>query len=136
MSIVLENCEAPISNLEFDEFTKFIGGTPSEYFRSFYTTYNGGTFDERAVESNAFLLNSFLSIKNGEATIEETYKQLIKGYPSLASLIPFAYDDCGNIFVLSVRSKDHGIVYLWLTDEEELVLLSNSFEAFLSDLEK
>ncbi len=136
MPLILQNCEAPISKLEFDEFTAFIGSTPSEYFRDFYLTNNGGILEESITEDNIFLLNSFLSIKNGEATIEDTYKQLIKGEPELVNLIPFAYDDCGNLFVLSIRNKDHGLIYLWLTDEKELVLLSNSFEIFITDLEK
>ncbi|WP_426220748.1 SMI1/KNR4 family protein [Pseudomonas sp. DWRC2-2] len=136
MPITLQNCEAPISTLELDEFTKTIGSTPSEYFRNFYLTNNGGTFDDSITESNAFLLNSFLSIKNAEVTIEDTYKQLIKGEPELKNLVPFAYDDCGNIFVLSARNKDFGLVYLWLSDERDLVFLSSSFEEFLAQLEQ
>ncbi|WP_226478704.1 SMI1/KNR4 family protein [Pseudomonas sp. MWU16-30323] len=136
MPINLQNCEAPISNTEFDEFTKSIGSMPSKYFRDFYIANNGGTLDESTIENNAFLLNSFLSIKNGEATIEDTYKQLIKGQPDLINLIPFAYDDCGNIFALSTRNEDSGLIYLWLADEKELLLISNSFEEFLTDLEQ
>ena len=136
MPIILQNCEAPISVLEFDEFTKSIGSTPPECFRSFYMKNNGGDIDDSTTESNVFLLNSFLSIKNGETTIEDTYKQLIKGEPELISLVPFAYDDCGNMFVLSGRNKDLGLIYLWLTDERDLVLLSSSFEEFLAQLEQ
>lgn len=136
MPITLKNCEASISSLEFDEFTKAIGSTPSENFRNFYITNNGGTIDDSTTESNAFLLNSFLPIKNGETTIEDTYKQLTKGEPELINLVPFAYDDCGNMFVLSARNKDFGLVYLWLADERDLVLLSSSFEGFLAQLEQ
>ena len=136
MPITLQNCETPISTLEFDEFTKTIGSTPSEYFRNFYIANNGGAIDDSTTESNAFLLNSFLSIKNGDTTIEDTYKQLIKGEPELINLVPFAYDDCGNIFVLSARNNDYGLIYLWLTDERDLVLLSSSFEEFLAQLEQ
>lgn len=136
MPITLQNCEAPISALEFDEFTKYIGNTPPEYFRSFYMKNNGGAIDDSTTESNVFLLNSFLSIKNGETTIEDIYKQLIKVEPELINLVPFAYDDCGNMFVLSARNKDFGFIYLWLTDERDLVLLSSSFEEFLAQLEQ
>lgn len=134
MPLVLQNCEKPINNHEFDEFATAIGSTPPEHFRSFYMDNNGGTLDDSNTGSNIFLLNSFLSIKYGEATIESTYKQLINGEPNLVKLIPFAYDDCGNLFVISTREKDYGKIYLWLTDEKELDLLSNSFEIFLADI--
>lgn len=134
MPLALHNGEEPINNNEFDEFATAIGSTPPEHFKIFYIENNGGVLDDSNTESNIFLLNSFLSIKYGEATIESTYKQLINGEPDLVKLIPFAYDDCGNLFVISTREKDYGKIYLWLTDEKELDLLSNSFEIFLADI--
>ncbi|WP_449432092.1 SMI1/KNR4 family protein [Pseudomonas putida] len=134
MPIILNNCETPISQEEFDEFTQTIGTTPTREFMEFYLSNNGGTIEETINESNPFLLNSFLSIKYGEATIEDTYEQLTETNDFNPNLVPFAYDDCGNLFVLSTYKDSFGEVHLWLQQENELILVSKTFMGFLQEL--
>ncbi|MNT14902.1 SMI1 / KNR4 family protein [compost metagenome] len=98
---------------------------------NFYLTNNGGFIDDKQHTESELLINSFLSIKHGEATIENVYKQLVKSTPSLAGLIPFAYDDCGNLFLLSTNNDDNGCVYLWLPSESEKFPISDTFNSFL-----
>lgn len=134
MPIKLMEPESPITTDDFYEFAKSINAHPSRELMEFYLINNGGFIDNIPDTSPGSSINSFLSIKYGEATIDNTYKQLIKGTPSLLGLIPFAYDDCGNLFLLSTNSNDNGRVYLWLPDEGEKVLLCETFNDFLETL--
>ena len=104
MPVKLIESEQPISTSDFLAFTKSINAHPTSEFINFYLTNNGGFIDDKQHTESELLINSFLSIKYGEATIENVYKQLVKSTPSLAGLIPFAYDDCGNLFLLSASS--------------------------------
>ncbi|MOA33338.1 SMI1 / KNR4 family protein [compost metagenome] len=123
--------EQPISKSDFLEFTQSINAHPTSEFMNFYLTNNGGFIDDKQHTESELLINSFLSIKHGEATIENVYKQLVKSTPSLAGLIPFAYDDCGNLFLLSTNNDDNGCVYLWLPSESEKFPISDTFNSFL-----
>lgn len=57
------------------------------------------------------------------------------------TLLPFADNGCGDYFCLSVGDNKYGAVYRWHhefpeDDEGKLLLLSDSFGAFLSKLER
>lgn len=131
MPVKLIESEQPISKSDFLEFTQSINAHPTSEFMNFYLTNNGGFIDDKQHSESELLINSFLSIKYGEATIENVYKQLVKSTPSLAGLIPFAYDDCGNLFLLSTNNDDNGRVYLWLPSESEKFPISDTFNSFL-----
>lgn len=49
-------------------------------------------------------------------------------------MIPFAYDRVDNSFLLSVKEDNFGYIYLYLMDEEELALVCESFEEFMTEL--
>ncbi|KDN10139.1 hypothetical protein GAPWKB30_1247 [Gilliamella apicola] len=49
-------------------------------------------------------------------------------------MIPFAYDEGGNCFLLSLKNENYGEIYIWLMDEKELVLVSESFDSFINKL--
>ncbi|EAN5126954.1 SMI1/KNR4 family protein, partial [Salmonella enterica] len=53
---------------------------------------------------------------------------------NLKKMVPFAYDEGGNCFLLSLRDKDYGKVYIWLMDEKELAFVSESFDEFINEL--
>lgn len=131
MPVKLIESEQPISKSDFLEFTQSINAHPTSEFMNFYLTNNGGFIDDKQHSESELLINSFLSIKYGEATIENVYKQLVKSTPSLAGLIPFAYDDCGNLFLLSTNNDDNRRVYLWLPSESEKFPISDTFNSFL-----
>ncbi|MDK2355467.1 SMI1/KNR4 family protein [Enterobacter hormaechei] len=50
-------------------------------------------------------------------------------------MVPFAYDDGGNSFLLSLKSDDSlGKVFVFLMDDKEVELVSGSFSEFLEEL--
>jgi hypothetical protein len=61
-------------------------------------------------------------------------------------MLPIAVDDGGNLYLLSLRSKDYSTIYFWDHElegdegeeptEENLTYLSHSFSNFFSNLKK
>ncbi|MFW0767459.1 SMI1/KNR4 family protein [Trabulsiella odontotermitis] len=49
-------------------------------------------------------------------------------------MIPFADNERGNCFLLSLRDIDYGRIYIWLMDEKELGFVSQSFDEFINAL--
>ncbi|EDA2188095.1 SMI1/KNR4 family protein, partial [Salmonella enterica subsp. enterica serovar Montevideo] len=70
----------------------------------------------------------------GDLPIENIYSDLIDVFSNLKKMVPFAYDEGGNCFLLSLRDKDYGKVYIWLMDEKELAFVSESFDEFINEL--
>lgn len=133
MSIILEESQKKLSPEELAAFEQQYNVSLPEDFVQFYLNYNGGYLPE-SDEDNPYLLGGFLPIKYGRVPIEEHYKDLTESFPELKGLIPFAYDDGGNLFLLSSKESDFGKVYIWLMDETELDFVSNSFSSFLNEL--
>ncbi|MBT2342158.1 MULTISPECIES: SMI1/KNR4 family protein [Pseudomonas] len=133
MRLILEDSEHTISVQELNEFQEKFNVELPTAFRNFYLRHNGGNLSESSSE-NEFLLGGFTPIKYGEAPIETVYRDLTDDVPSLKGMIPFAYDQGGNSFLLSVKTDDFGNVYLYLMDEEDLAFVCESFEEFLTEL--
>lgn len=133
MSIALEESQKKLSPEDLVIFEQQYNLHLPEDFVKFYLNYNGGYLPE-SDENNPYLLGGFLPIKYGRVPIEEHYKDLMEGFPELKGLLPFAYDDGGNLFLLSTRQSDFANVYIWLMDETELDFVSESFSSFLNEL--
>ncbi|MGN8274943.1 SMI1/KNR4 family protein [Pseudomonas sp. SMN5] len=133
MRLTLEDSENALSVQELNEFQEKFNVELPTAFRNFYLKHNGGNLSESNSE-NEFLLGGFTPIKYGEAPIEIVYRDLTDDVPSLKAMIPFAYDQGGNPFLLSVKRDDFGSVYLYLMDEEDLAFVCESFEEFLTEL--
>ncbi|QGL79478.1 SMI1/KNR4 family protein [Stenotrophomonas maltophilia] len=116
------------------DFSDSTGLRLSREFVDFYLENNGGYPDVEPDEANPLQLNSFLSIRYGDGTIDAAYQTLVRGNPALDGLVPFAYDDCGNIFLLSGKLGMPEEVFLWLPGEEELETIFSSFGEFLRAL--
>lgn len=50
-------------------------------------------------------------------------------------MLPFAYDEGGNFFLLSLKEgNSFGEVFIFLMDEKELVTVADSFDEFIEEL--
>ncbi|PIT14509.1 SMI1/KNR4 family protein [Snodgrassella alvi] len=133
MQLILEESEKQLSFEELEEFSKYFDKEIPLSFINFYIKFNGGYPPENG-EHNFFLLGGFNPIKYGDLTIEDIYANLIDEFSNLKYMIPFAYDEGGNCFLLSLKDKNYGEIYIWLMDEKELVLVSESFDCFINKL--
>ncbi|NUF48458.1 SMI1/KNR4 family protein [Gilliamella sp. ESL0250] len=133
MGLKLEESEKQLSFDELNEFSKYFNKKIPLSFSNFYMEFNGGYPPENG-RHNFFLLGGFNSIKYGDVTIENIYTDLVDSFPNLKNMIPFAYDEGGNCFVLSLKDENYGEIYIWLMDEKELVLVSKSFDNFITKL--
>lgn len=134
MKLILEESEQKLTIKEISTFEKLFNYLLPNSFKEFYLLNNGGYFPEK--NHNPFILGGFNSIKYGNLTIEQLYKDLIDDFNNLNQMIPFAYDHGGNLFLLSLKKEDFNSVYIWLMDEEKLVYVSKSFDLFISNLAK
>ena len=115
-------------------------------FKKHYLKYNGGypekdefTWEDKSTTT----INTFFSIKyKGFSNLEAVYRQVTIDDPYLpVGIFPFAVDDGGNFFCISVRLNDYDCIYYCNDDhyesmEEEgyLELLTTGFGKFLDNL--
>lgn len=135
MSLVLEESEKRINLDDIRNFETSNNLALPNDFISFYLINNGGYLPEED-EPNPFLLGGFFSFSHGKLPIEKRYKELLEDWPNLLGMIPFAYDDGGNLFLISTVSESYGEVKIWLTDENELDTVSASFLSYINELKK
>lgn len=124
-------------NLEdFSELKKLAGGCLPQAFKKFHLKNNGGYTQNKRLTGAEYIysIHGFDSIKAGEPPIEFSYGDFIENYPSHTGLIPFAFDEGGNYYIVSVREVDYGFIYLWLQEDEELQKIFDDFDSFLTGL--
>ncbi|QKZ03785.1 SMI1/KNR4 family protein [Pseudomonas eucalypticola] len=135
--LTLDDASQNIDIGDFSELERLAGGTLPNAFKVLYLRHNGGfppsgDFDG---DEYVFSINGFNPVKYGRPSIEQLLMRLGEEYSLLKGLVPFAYDDGGNTFMLSVRDADCGVVYLWIQGESRLEKVISSFEEFLSAVE-
>ncbi|EJX0404038.1 SMI1/KNR4 family protein [Salmonella enterica] len=133
MWLTIEEAEKKLTQDEFVEFEKHFSKKLPDGFKNFYLENNGGYLPE-TVHPSPLLFSGFISIKYGKVPIEKIYQDLIDDFPELNDMVPFADDEGGNCFLLSLRDKDYGRIYIWLMDEKELVFVSETFDNFIKEL--
>lgn len=133
------NLEEPESSIDMGDFTQIEllarGKLPS-LFKKIYLKNNGGFPEATEVEGDeyVFSINGFNSIKFGRLPIEKLMQEYASQDGNFEGYVPFAYDDGGNSFMLSLKDEDAGVVYLWLQDEKRLERVCSSFDHFISSL--
>ncbi|HDT6507750.1 TPA: SMI1/KNR4 family protein [Klebsiella aerogenes] len=132
MRLILEEQEKSLTQNDLFEFERIYRRPFPEGFKSFYIDNNGGYLPGNS--NNPFLLGGFIAIKYGNVSAEKTYQGLTDGFSELKEMVPFAYDDGGNCFLLSLKDRDYGKIYIWLMDEKELAFVSESFDEFINEL--
>ncbi|WP_046228067.1 SMI1/KNR4 family protein [Paenibacillus dauci] len=131
MKLVLEDCEQSLTTQDLQDLEEQLGRPLPDSFKQYYLQYNGGFLPEDG-EGNALIVGGFDSIRYGELPAEKLYADLLESFAELELLFPFAYDQGGNCFLLSLKpSTDYGRIYIWLMDLQELAFVIDSFDDFL-----
>lgn len=132
----LEEPEAGICMNDFSQVESFAGGCLPPLFKKIYLRNNGGFPKATEVEGDecVFSINGFNSIKHGGLPIEKLMQEYALQDSSLKGCVPFAYDDGGNSFMLSLRKEDTGTVYLLIQAEMQLKRVCSRFEDFVYSL--
>ncbi|KAB1158919.1 SMI1/KNR4 family protein [Tenacibaculum aiptasiae] len=125
--------EKRITIKELDLFTESFNLNLPEEYKKHILKYNGGYPEDNYFQGKG--INYFHSIKYGEyGSLEDTLKRISDVLPD--NFFPFAYDEGGNQFCISLRKEDYGKIYFCPMDMGEVVpeLLVSSFEDFMSQL--
>jgi len=132
----LEESELSIDMGDFSQIELLAGGNLPPLFKRIYLKNNGGFPEATEVEGDeyVFSINGFNSIKFGKLPIEKLMQEYMDQDGDLEGYVPFAYDDGGNSFMLSLKKEDAGVVYLWIQDEMRLEKVCSSFDDFISSL--
>src|SRR5262244_1765469 len=136
----LADTEKRLTDEEFSTFERLFPRQLPLSFKTHYMSDNGGAPYEEDVEAGKWGLpvHGFNPIKYGNLTIEKMVKRIERidseddkfGTWAEFSYVPFAFDQGGNTFFLSLRDSDYGSVY-WLShDGPRIGLISRSFEEF------
>ncbi|MFK3906917.1 SMI1/KNR4 family protein [Pseudomonas monteilii] len=132
----LEGAENSITPDDFLDVEKLAGGVLPLSFKALYLSANGGFPAATEVEGEecVFSINGFNPIKFGGLPIERLMQDFYSQDEKLRGYVPFAYDEGGNSFMLSLNRENSGVVYLLLHDDLQLERVCESFEVFLSSL--
>jgi hypothetical protein len=132
----LDEAEAAIEINDFLKIESLANGKLPNSFKRLYLRANGGFPEATEVEGEeyVFSINGFNSIKFGGLTIEKLMQDFFDQDEKLKGYVPFAYDDGGNSFMLSLNQKDSGVVYLLLQENLQLERVCASFDVFLNSL--
>lgn len=132
----LEGAENSITHDDFLDVEKLAGGVLPFSFKTLYLSANGGfpAATEVKGEECVFSINGFNPIRFGGLPIEKLMQAFYGQNRKLRGYVPFAYDDGGNSFMLSLNREDSGVVYLLLHEDLQLEYVCESFEVFLSSL--
>ncbi|MBW1215859.1 SMI1/KNR4 family protein [Pantoea allii] len=130
----LSDSEQKLTREEMASFNALFGNRLPQSFQDFYLKNNGG-YPLNNEDGNFFMLGGFNSVKYGERPIEELYGDLTESFGDLRKMVPFAYDEGGNSFLLSLKEGDSfGEIFVFLMDEKELVSVADSFDEFIEEL--
>ncbi len=135
MSISLIDPGQELSNADLDSLEVLLGGKVPLEFRRLYLASNGGYIDD-SQEGNALLLAGFVPIKYGRIPMELAYKELTRDFPQMKGRVPFAFDEGGNYFLLTLAEGEQGEVGLWIMDTEEYHVVADDFSEFLYRLNR
>lgn len=135
MLISLVGTEKELSCADLDFMEGILGGRLPPEFRRFYLSSNGGYIDS-AQGGNDLLLAGFVPIKYGRIPMGIAYKELVEGFPQMKGRVPFAFDEGGNYFLLTVSGEELGEVGLWIMDTEEYHVVADTFSEFLTCLSR
>lgn len=124
-----------VDEATLQRFNALFDGRVPPAMLAFYRSANGGYLREEGEDADPTGVAFLIPLGDDPMCIEGLYQGYIQGFPHLARYIPFADDSFGNCYLLSLRDEDYGSIYLHLLDEEELMLIEDSFEELMRGLE-
>lgn len=130
----LSDSERNLTSDDIKKFNELFNKKIPNSFQDFYLKNNGG-YPLNNEDGNVFILGGFNPITYGELPIERLYQDLTESFGELRDMLPFAYDEGGNSFLLSVKEDDSfGKIFVFLMDEKEIEFITDSFTEFLEEL--
>ena len=106
-------------------------------FKEHYLKYNGGypPYENVKGKDHLFTINGFYPIKYGALSVEKIISDYEKSGVVFDGKIPFAYDNGGNIYLVSVAQDTCGYIYIVeaeCVENKAFVLVSETFTDFLN----
>lgn len=133
------NVDKKVEKGELEELEELLGERLPQEIKEHYIKYNGGypKFSKHTdIEGEEYEVNYFLTVKGyrGISSVKELLRDVIP-----TRLIPFADEEGGDLFCISVRGEDIGEIYYYNHEddgEESVTKISNSFKEFFNNLEE
>lgn len=127
-----EETEQQLTELDIKNFEESSKIILPEDFKNHYLLYNGGYPPYEYVKGirNIFTINGFNPIKYGRLPIEKIIEDYKSSGVVFEKKIPFAYDNGGNVFLISEEGNIYIIEAEFLNDKN-FILVSESFTDFL-----
>ena len=128
-----EQTEEQITGFDISEFEKTNEINLPKDFVQHYLNYNGGYPPYEYVKGvkNIFTINGFNSIKYGSLPIEQLIADYKKSGIIFEKKIPFAFDNGGNIFLISENGQVL-IIEAEFLEDKNFILVSETFTDFLN----
>ena len=130
--MIFEQTEQQLTKAEITAFEQQYEIELPETFKQHYLQYNGGypPYEYLKGADHIFTINGFYPIKYGRLPIEKIIKDYKNSGIAFIDMIPFAYDNGGNIYLISIEINTYGYVYIIEVDfleEKNYILVSKSF---------
>lgn len=128
-----EQTAQPLTETDLEKFEELLDIILPDDFKAHYLTYNGGypPYDYVRGIKHIFSINGFNPIKYGLLPIEKIVEDYQSSEIVFEKKIPFAYDNGGNVFLIS----EEGQIFIIAVEElknQNFTLVSESFTDFLN----
>ena len=135
-----------ISLNEIKEFEEEVKIDLPQEVKEFYLLHNGGVPKQYIYrrEDDIYVINHFMPIKNEiyeDLTIEQVYVEMIEDEIFPEKYLPFALEESGGYFLISLIREEYGYVYYWNSEYDDIdsfldniKLLADNFVEFCSYL--
>jgi len=137
-NLTIKQCNISITIKEIKLFEKENNILLPNYLREFFLKYNASKINE-CFHGNQYWIEVLPLLKNKFDTSVEDFLPWIRNPEFLIGrydIIPFAINQGGTPFMVSIGGEDKGVVYFSAVglDENPLRKLADSFEKFIDGL--
>lgn len=136
------DAEAPLTEEDVGRVEEQLGSELPQALRQHYLFVNGGYPERPAFRTgtDVFVLHGVMPMKHGANRFEETYRWHKIENPWIpAYLVPFGFDEGGELFCMSTRPAEYGAIYHFWTEfhddlERALTYLAPSLREFIEGM--
>jgi hypothetical protein len=128
-----EQTEKQLTELDLKNFEESLQIILPDDFKKHYLAYNGGYPPYEYVKGvkHIFTINGFNPIKYGLLPIEKIVADYKESGIVFEKKVPFAYDNGGNVFLISEEGPVY-IIEAEFLEDKNFTLVSESFTDFLN----
>lgn len=131
-----EQTEQQLTTAELAAFEQQFNIKLPMAFKEHYLKHNGGYPPYEYVKgiANVLTINGFYPIKYGRLPVEKIIADYGKNGIVFDGKIPFAYDNGGNMYLISLEADTYGHIFIIETEfleDKNYTLVSKSFTDFL-----